>query len=141
MLPRYCLGPIVALGRTYQHVACFIPCFSHPPPPPPSHFQVEQKPGAYSIPGAGGRTQSDSIPYTVTVPTGVRPGQEFQVMAGGLPMVVSNRVLVCKGVVYISVYIRRIFIRIYSSYMYPYIFVQSASLELTTYSYSLRVWN
>ncbi|CBJ29865.1 ubiquitin protein ligase [Ectocarpus siliculosus] len=49
---------------------------------------AEQNPGAYSIPGAGSRTNVDSIPYTVTVPNGVRPGQEFQVMAGGLPMVV-----------------------------------------------------
>lgn len=51
--------------------------------------QAEQNPGAYSIPGTGARTQNDSVPYTVTVPQGVRPGQEFQVMAGGLPMVVS----------------------------------------------------
>ncbi|CAN0488354.1 unnamed protein product, partial [Ectocarpus sp. 12 AP-2014] len=49
---------------------------------------AEQNPGAYSIAGAGSRTNVDSIPYTVTVPNGVRPGQEFQVMAGGLPMVV-----------------------------------------------------
>lgn len=53
--------------------------------------QAEQNPGAYSIPGTGGRAQNDSIPYTVTVPQGVRAGQEFQVMAGGLPMVVSER--------------------------------------------------
>lgn len=58
---------------------------------PRASFQSEnQNPGAYSIPGTGERTQNDSIPYTVTVPPGVRPGQEFQVMAGGLPMVVSG---------------------------------------------------
>lgn len=81
------LGPR-AIG--YDTTTVYIHVSSYHPPPATA-LQGEQKPGAYSIPGAGGRAQSDSIPYTVTVPNGVRPGQEFQVMAGGLPMVVSTR--------------------------------------------------
>ncbi|CAM9132689.1 unnamed protein product [Chrysoparadoxa australica] len=46
-------------------------------------------PGAYSVPGPGRRGGDDSVPYTVVVPQGVRPGQQFQVMAGGVPMMVT----------------------------------------------------
>mmetsp|Transcript_14870 Transcript_14870/g.19615 ORF Transcript_14870/g.19615 Transcript_14870/m.19615 type:complete len:762 (+) Transcript_14870:270-2555(+) len=46
-------------------------------------------PGAYSVQGPGARAgNSDTIPYSVTVPPNVRPGQEFQVYAGGTPMMV-----------------------------------------------------
>jgi hypothetical protein len=48
------------------------------------------RPGAYSVPGPGrGAGGGDSTPYTVVVPANVRPGQQFQVMAGGVPMMVT----------------------------------------------------
>ncbi len=55
----------------------------------------ENKPGAYSMRGlAGGRFGSagnsrETTPYTVIVPDNVRSGQQFQVMAGGVPMMVT----------------------------------------------------
>ncbi|CAN0095199.1 unnamed protein product [Discosporangium mesarthrocarpum] len=55
-----------------------------------NRLQTGSKPGAYPIPGPGRRSGTDAIPYTVTVPNGVRPGQEFQVMAGGVPMMVRG---------------------------------------------------
>lgn len=46
-------------------------------------------PGAYSVAGSGAsRNANETIAYTVTVPPNVRPGDEFQVYAGGTALMV-----------------------------------------------------
>ncbi|CAN0122907.1 unnamed protein product [Ascophyllum nodosum] len=82
-------GPTSTAQQTGRRTTTRPPPAARPPTSRRGHgVPGDQTPGAYSISGAGSRAQTDSIPYTVTVPSGVRPGQEFQVMAGGLPMVV-----------------------------------------------------
>ncbi len=61
----------------------------------PSYTTPNSQPGAFSMRGmSGGRFGSagntrETTPYTVIVPANVRSGQQFQVMAGGVPMMVT----------------------------------------------------